>query len=151
MARHYIYGHRSPNEVKGRHLYWWDGQPSAQPYWSGEGDQTQPAKKRLGGGKFKGKRGRDRYPRRVFIEGKSYWVKNADEERALLAAYQARLEAEKEKLETVAPTPVVAEKVRKAAIKIARVERRIEKTATREAEWLERLRQEDDEILLMVH
>lgn len=99
-----------------------------------------------GGGR--GAKGRGRYPRRVIIGGRVYWVKNAEEERRLLADYIASLEAHKARLEErKAPETSVA----KARVAIVRAERRLEKVDDREARWHAKLKDEDEEILLLLH
>ncbi len=103
--------------------------------------------KRTGGSPSKQRRAR-RYPRRVSIDGRLVWVRSAEEERALLEQYRARLEAEAERLEAAdAPAQTVA----RAKVRVIRVERRIAKVDNREAEWLARLQEEDEELLLVLH
>jgi len=94
----------------------------------------------------KRRRRRSRYPRRVSIGGRLYWVENADEERRLLEAHLAKVEAEA--LELVREDAPKAE-VARARVKVVRAVRRVEAVDDREAQWLDRLRREDEEILAM--
>lgn len=99
----------------------------------------------LGGGSGAKKYRRSRYPRRVSIDGRLMWVKSAEEERELLRAWLAR-EAEEASTLQAQDAPVI--KVKKARMVVKRVENRIADTYDREAAWLDKLRREDDEILL---
>lgn len=100
------------------------------------------------GGSSKRRRRSSRYPRRISIDGELHWVRNAEEERALLAAYRARLEREAAALEAEdAPAPKVAA----AKVRLVRAERRIEQVDDRRAAWMDKLRREDEEILLLFH
>jgi hypothetical protein len=98
-----------------------------------------------GGGR--GSKRRNKYPRRVVINGVVYWVSSAAEERVLLAQHQASVEAEALLL-AVSDAP--AEEVKAAKVRVQRVQRRIEATDTREADWMEYLLQEDEEIISLV-
>lgn len=100
-----------------------------------------------GGGRG-AKGGACRYPRRVLIDGVVHWVKSAAEERRLLEAYRARLERE---ALTLALEEAPKAKVAKARMKVVRAQRRVESVDTREEEWLDRLREEDEIILCTIH
>ncbi len=102
----------------------------------------------LGGGSGAKKYRKTRYPRRVFIDGKLYTVDSAAEERELLRAYRERLEIEANSLEA---QDVPRETVKKARLKVIKAENRIAAVDDREQVWLERLRREDEEILLVYH
>ena len=100
-------------------------------------------------GAGKGKRPLAGYPRWVLIGDRRYRVQTPDEERRLLAQYLAEQQAKLEALqEQPAPSPKA---VKSARIRIERVARRIEKVDTRADEWHARLRNEDEEILLLLH
>ena len=94
-----------------------------------------------------GKR-RSKYPRRVLIGGNLVWVRSASEERELIAQYIARLEAQAERLTEQQAPPA---KVARARVAIVKAARRLEKVDDREAQWLARLQDEDEEILLLLH
>lgn len=101
-----------------------------------------------GGGRGAKSRRKSKYPRRISIGDRLVWVKSAEEERELLAQYVAKLEAEKARLEAKnAPKRQIAQ----AKVAVVRARRRIERVDDWEAAWLERLRQEDEEILLLLH
>ena len=91
---------------------------------------------------------RSKYPRRVSIDGRLVFVQSAEEERRLLAAWVARLEARKLALEVSDAAPA---KVAAVRVKLARVERRVAKVDDREAAWHARLQSEDEELLLILH
>ena len=93
-------------------------------------------------------RRRGRYPRRVVIDGVTYWANSAAHERQLLEAHRSKVEADALVLAiTNAPADVVA----KAKVKVKRAAARVAQVDTREDEWMQRLRDEDDEILLVLH
>ena len=119
--------------------------PIASCMWGFDGKTPQepppepvPTKKRAAGG-------RSRYPRRVYVGGRQYWVQNAEEERRLLLKHQRELER---KADDATSQPAAQAAARSAAVKISR---RVEAVDTREQDWLARLRDEDDEILLVLH
>ena len=98
-----------------------------------------------------GGRPRRRYPRRISIDGKLYWVRNPEEERALLKAHEeAAREALARETEQHGPTSVEA---KRAARRIVVIEKRIAAVDGRESEWEQFLRQEDEELvaILMLH
>lgn len=96
----------------------------------------------------RGKGGKRKYPRRIVIEGRVYTVKSAEEERELLRQWQERVEAEALRLALEgAPKQTVA----KARVKVVRAQRRVEEADNRESEWIARLMDEDEEILLLLH
>lgn len=101
---------------------------------------TTPA----GGGGSYTRRRKGRYPRRVSIGGRLYWVRNAEEERELLRQWQAQVEQEALEL---ALSDAPAEEVARARVKVVRAARRLDDVVSRETDWLERLRAEDEEIL----
>lgn len=84
------------------------------------------------------------YPRRVSIDGRLITVRNAEDERRLLLEWRAMLERKVEAAET-------SKSERKARLVVRRVEKRIEKTFDREAEWRAQLLDDDEEIMLMLH
>lgn len=84
------------------------------------------------------------YPRRVSIDGRLITVRNAEDERRLLLEWRAMLERKVEAAETL-------KSERKARLVVRRVEKRIEKTFDREAEWRAQLLDDDEEIMLMLH
>ena len=86
---------------------------------------------------------RQRYPRRISIDGTVYWVNSPEEERALLEAFRAKLERQAE----LAQTP---KRKKTLTLRVRRVTKRIEKVDNQEEIWLERLRQEDEEILTLL-
>ena len=96
-----------------------------------------------GGGK---KRHRSKYPRRVMIDGVLHWVRNAEEERQLLQAMADRAKDAAKVAEALGDEKL-AKQARKKAVKIAR---RREAVDTREDDWLARLLDEDEEILMVL-
>ena len=125
---------------------------SGVPYedYSGKAEQViipTPDAAPGGGPGGKKRRRTSRYPRWILIDGKRIQVANAQEERRLLEAYQARLEAEKAALEAQdAPQAKIAP----LRVKVARTERRIDEADEREAEWKAKLRRIDSELVLML-
>ena len=93
-----------------------------------------------------GKKRRSKYPRRVYINGKAHWVRNADEERELLRAHIATLEARVER-ETVAKGPSKAKPTLRV---LRRYQKRLEAVDQRADDWLAHLRAEDEEILILL-
>lgn len=99
-----------------------------------------------GAGGYKRRR-RYRYPRRIMVEGRTYWAKSAEEERAILEQYLARVEAEAlELVQNDAPPQEIAQ----ARVQVVRAVRRLDETDERETAWLDRLRREDEEILAVL-
>ena len=82
------------------------------------------------------------------IDGVVYWVCSPEEERQLLREYRERLEREALALALEDAPPA---EVKRARVKVVRAQKRVEKVDDREDEWLERLRREDEEILLILH
>ena len=113
-----------------------------------KGAVVEPPSGAGGGLKKGGKKRAKCWPRRIYIDGKLYTVRNAEEERELLRQYLDSLRAKAEVLEE-RDAPV--EQVKKARIRVRRVARRIEKVATREEEWYRQLCEEDEEILMILH
>jgi hypothetical protein len=93
------------------------------------------------GGVGKYSKKRNRYPRRVYIDGKAHWVSSPEEERQLLEARRDRL------IEALREEDSPAPKLKKQIVK---VERRIDNVAEREKAWLQKLYDEDEEILLLM-
>jgi hypothetical protein len=81
------------------------------------------------------------YPRRILIDGQLITVKSAREERELLAAWKARLEAAMEQ----------ATEAKEAQIRIVakRVDNRIQAVEDRATAWRARLDAEDEELLTL--
>lgn len=91
-----------------------------------------------GGGKS-----RRKYPRRIMAHGKLYTVRNPEEERQLLQALMDRAKT----LAAVSPEPTEIAAVRK---RIRAIERRVKAVDDSEAQWLRRLREIDEELLLLL-
>ena len=115
--------------------------------WAQAGDAPVVVPTASGGGIGHGRR-RSKYPRRVSIDGRLVLVQTAEEERRLLAAWAARLEARNLALEVSDAAPA---KVAAVRVKLARVERRVAKVDEREAAWRAKLQSEDEELLLILH
>lgn len=98
-----------------------------------------------GGGKSRRKQGR-KYPRWVVINGQKFRVNNADEERQLLQAMQERADVAAKTAEALGDKKL-AKEAKKRAI---RIEARQKQVDDREQEWLARLREEDEELLVML-
>ena len=112
------------------------------PYGSFAGKTAQvivAASTTEGGGKSK----RRKYPRWVLVGDSRARVNSPDEERQLLAAMMDRAEAQV--IEAVTPA-----EVKQANTRVVRIQKRIEKVDDREAQWVQRLREMDEEILLLV-
>jgi len=99
-----------------------------------------------GGGAKKHARRRKGYPRRVMIDGKLYLVANAEEERALLRQWRDRVEREAMML---ALEGAPQKKIAKAKVRVVRAEKRLEEASSREDDWIAKLREEDEEILMI--
>lgn len=98
-----------------------------------------------GGGR--GAKRRNKYPRRIMVDGEMFTVRSAAEERQILAMHLADVEAQALQLvQDEAPEREIA----KARVKVIRAVRRLEETDDREAQWLDRLRREDEEILAVL-
>lgn len=89
---------------------------------------------------------KSRYPRKIMIDGMLHLVFSPQQERQLLSEYRARIEADA--IEAFDAKP---EAVKPMKTKIMRVARRVAEVDTRESEWLQRLIDEDDEILTAIH
>lgn len=91
---------------------------------------------------------RRKYPRRVAARGRLFTVKNADEERELLRELeQAALD--QAQIAEALGDEVTAMRAKKLAHKI---DKRVTAVDSREAAWLQRLRDEDEELLtLLLH
>ena len=92
-----------------------------------------------GGGRSKYRR---RYPRWAQIDGKRYRVNSPEEERQLLQAMLDRAR-------TVEATGTHAE-AQQAIKRQVRLKTRIKKVDDSEAQWLERLREMDEELLVLM-
>jgi len=93
-----------------------------------------------GGGSSKKRR---KYPRWVLVGDARARVNSPEEERQLLTAMMDRAETQVIEAETPA-------EVKQANARVVRIQKRIEKVDDREAQWLRRLREMDEEILLLV-
>lgn len=91
-----------------------------------------------GGGKS-----RRKYPRRVMAHGKLYTVRNPEEERQLLQALMDRAK-------TLAAVSAEPEEVAQVRRRIKTIERRVKAVDDSEAQWLRRLREIDEELLLLL-
>ena len=141
-----------PEAVPGTYVTWLAlGGYSGVPYedFSGKTEQVVVTPAATTGGGIGGKKRRrtNRYPRWVLIDGQRVRVQSAEEERRLLAAYQRRLEAEKAALEAQDASPAEVAPLR---VKVARVERRLDAVADREAEWKAKLRRIDSDLVLLL-
>lgn len=99
------------------------------------------------GGGYKRSRVGHRYPRWVIVEGKRYRVGSAREEAELLARLREEREAQAKAAEAAQEAARAAQITRKAK-RIKRREEKLEPDV--EAEWLEFLKQEDEEILSLL-
>lgn len=106
--------------------FWYEGDPAPPPATTSTG----------GGGKSK------RYPRRVMLRGRLYTVRNPREERELL---QAALDRAKT-LAAIAE-PQEAADAKRTALRFAKRTKAVERE---ESQWLARLRQIDEELLLLL-
>ena len=93
------------------------------------------------GGSSKSKRGR-KYPRWVVIDGQRFRVNSPEEERQLLLAM---LDRAKEVEATAAPA-----EAKQARKRIIRIEKRVKAVDDSEAQWMQRLREMDEELLLLI-
>ena len=101
-----------------------------------------------GGGKSKRRKALERrkYPRWVVINGQRYRVNSPEEERQLLQAMLDRAQEQVQQAEDAGKEPP------KQAKKQARLlARRIEKAEDAEAAWLRRLREMDEELIILLH
>lgn len=117
---------------------------SRQPYGSFAGRGEAPPEvvvTALTGGGSGAKR--KKYPRRVFINGRVVVVQNAAQERQLMAELSAKAK-EQAAIAQALGDEVIAKVIEKKA---AKLERRVEAVDTRERDWLQRLRDEDEEII----
>ena len=101
-----------------------------------------------GGGRGAKQYAKRKYPRKVVIDGRAYTVQSAAEERELLRAYRDRLEADALRLALEeAPKRAVAQ----AKVRVIRAQRRLDEVDDREDAWMRRLRDEDEELLIILH
>lgn len=98
-----------------------------------------PAEDATGGGRSKRRR---QYPRWVQIEGRRFRVNSPEEERRLLMALMERARA----VEATGTHP----EVRAAARRVIKIQRRLKTVDDSEAQWLRRLQEMDEELLLFL-
>lgn len=96
-----------------------------------------------GGGKS---RRRSRYPRKVVVDGVVHVVNSPEEERRLLQALFERAQDAAQVAEGLGDTQL-AQQIQKRAV---RIRKRVEAVDNREQEWLQRLMDEDEEILVLL-
>lgn len=119
------------------------GRYFAPRYWpQSQGETPEPTPEvvtQTGGGK---KKRYSRYPRRILMDGRLYTAHSAEDERQLLQAFLDRAR------ETAASEPpeIAAETIKRAV----RIQKRIEKAAEREAQWMRRLQEMDEELLILL-
>ncbi len=77
------------------------------------------------------------------VDGRLYSVRNAEEERQLLQAMLDRAKV----LAEISPEPVEVKQAKKRALSIQKRMKAVDDT---EARWLQRLRQIDEELLLLM-
>ncbi len=119
------------------HPSFWTTQHWTGVHWTpGTGDVPPPSAPAGAGGKT-------RYPRRIYINGKIYWVNSPEEERRLLRQWLDSLEM-KAQAET---EPVAVQRARRLVV---RTQRRLAKVDARELEWDRILREEDEELILLM-
>ena len=93
----------------------------------------------------RGGKSRKRYPRRIMVGGVVYWVYSEEQERNIVAKYAESLEREALTLALEnKPKAVVA----KARIKVVRAQRRVERLDAEVADAIERIIEEDDELII---
>ena len=107
--------------------FWYEGAPPAPA-----------ATTTTGGGKS-----RRKYPRRIMAHGKLYTVRNPEEERQLLLALMDRAK-------TLAAVSAEPEEIAAVRRRIKTIERRVKAVDDSEAQWLRRLREIDEELLLLL-
>lgn len=111
----------------------------ADGVWREGAPQPTPEVVTSGGGK---KKRYARYPRRILMDGRLYTAHSAEDERRLLQAFLDRAR------ETAASEPpeIAAETMKRAV----RIQKRIEKAAERETQWMRRLQEMDEELLILL-
>ena len=117
----------------------WASTVWASGVWYEPGAVPPPATPTTGGGSSKKKKGR-KYPRKVMVRGALYTVRNLEEELQLLQAALDRAEyqdAISVQVETAKP--------------VQSIRRRIKKVESERQKWLAKLRQADEEIILLLH
>ena len=92
----------------------------------------------IGGGKSR----RKKYPRRIMVHGRLYNARNANEEREIL-----RTALERAKILVELEEPAKAEAIKQSTIQIVKRLKQVDNT---EAQWLQRLREIDEELLLLI-
>jgi len=88
---------------------------------------------------------KQRYPKRVSVDGRIYVVKSVAEERELLEEIAAKTRAQAAILKALGDKETAARVEKKATI----VQRRVDATAIAYAAWMAKLLQDDEEILLI--
>lgn len=99
-----------------------------------------------GGGIGKRKRKLAGYPRRVLIDGRVVVVNSPEEERALLRAMAERASAAAKAEAAVGHVEVARQRLRV----VKRVENRLASVDDREAEYVRRLHEEDEELITLI-
>lgn len=120
----------------------WDQTVWADGVWR-EGAPAVVDSVTTGGGK---KRRRSKYPRRVMIDGVLHTVRNAEEERRLLQAIVERSQDAAKTAQALGDEQL-AKQSSKSAVRISK---RVAKVDSREDEWIRRLYEEDEELLLLI-
>lgn len=87
-----------------------------------------------------------KYPRRLFVDGQVVLVRNAEEERRLLAALAERAD-EQARIAQALGDEQIAQIATKKSLKL---KKRAVNTDDREAQWMDYLRNEDEEILTIL-
>lgn len=87
------------------------------------------------------------YPRYVLVDGQRYRVWSPEEERQLLEALHDRAREAMVTLEGQGK----AAAAKKAKQRAVRIEKRIAKTSAADADWLAKLREDDELILMALH
>jgi len=88
---------------------------------------------------------KQRYPKRVSVDGRIYVVKSVAEERELLEELAARAREQAAILKALGDKETAARVEKKATI----VQQRVDATAIAYAAWMAKLLQDDEEILLI--
>ena len=101
-----------------------------------------------GGGAKKHARTARKYPRRVMVDGQTYWVASPQEEQALLALLLSR---EREQLaEEVQQDAPPARVMAKRKVKIRRIESRLEAAEARVDAWQRQLHEWDEQLIYLM-
>ena len=90
---------------------------------------------------------RSRYPRKVVIDGVVYSVKSPEDERELLQTIAEKASVGAKILKGLGDE----ETAKRAQRKAIRIEKRVKKVDNRAEAWLQALRDEDEEILMVIH